>query len=112
MTNMTFAVTYYQHLVDSGCDKETAAKVVTSLGLEIDTRIDSKFKAFEAKLDAIETKFEAKFDAIDIKFDAIETKFDAKFDALGSKITTMQWMMGVMFTLLVLINAGSFLFKH
>ncbi len=108
MTNMTFAVTYYQHLVDSGCDKETAAKVVTSLGLEIDTRIDSKFKTIEAKFDAIDIKF----DAIETKFDAIETKFDAKFDALGSKITTMQWMMGVMFTLLVLINAGSFLFKH
>jgi hypothetical protein len=72
--------------------------------MERSIRIEEELKAqrqvMETRFEAMDKRFEALQELMETRFEAIQKQMDVRFEAVDKRFTSMQWMMGLGFTLM------------
>ena len=69
----------------------------------METRFDAMDKRFEAvdrRFEAMDKRFEAVQQQLDTRFEAMQKQIDVRFDAVEKRFNSLQWTMGLGFTLI------------
>ncbi|ROR03222.1 hypothetical protein [Desulfosoma caldarium] len=75
----------------------------------LEKRFEALHREVQARFEAVDKRFEAvdkRFEAIDKRFEAIDKRFEAvdkRFEALDKRFVTLQWSLGLGFSVLAII---------
>ncbi len=72
----------------------------------MDARFDAmlaRFEVIDARFEAVNQRFEAMQRQMDYRFDAMQKQMDERFNAVDRRFVSMQWFMGIGFTVLALL---------
>ena len=79
-----------------------------SLQKEMNTRFETLQKEMNTRFEAVNTRFEAMQKEINARFEAV----NARFEAIEKRFSSLQWMIGVGFTLLaIMMTLSNFIKK-
>lgn len=83
---------------------------LNSLKSDFESKLDTFESKLDSKLDTLESKFDSKLDALELKFDsrsdAIEAKSNSRFDALEAKIIQSEQRMTIKLGTIVSLAIG------
>jgi len=63
-------------------------------------RLDERFDAMQREMDGRFSHVEERFEFVQTQFAALQKQMDERFNAVDRRFTSLQWFMGVGFTLL------------
>ena len=62
--------------------------------------MENRFEAMDKRFEQIDKRFEAVQIQMDTRFDAMQKQMDTRFDAVEKRFNSLQWTMGLGFTLM------------
>jgi chaperonin cofactor prefoldin len=66
-------------------------------------QMDERFNAMDKRFEAMDKRFEALQHQMDYRFEAVQKQMDERFTAVDKRFSSMQWFMGIGFTVLALL---------